>query len=113
MGLELVENSAGGAVGTVGQFRTLQRYVLTMLARGEGFVSDGQSHQEIGDLAIFLAPFGIQLRSGRRGLEARVRIDPNSMQGGFPPGHVQVSSRRNSASEQRELVVLPLQEEPA
>ena len=95
--------------GTVGQFHMLQRYVLTMLAMGEAVVPKGQGHQEIGNLAFFLAPFGIQPRQGCRVLEAKVRVDPNSIQGSLPPDQVQVNPQRNSVSEQRELVVLSFQ----
>ena len=93
IGLEMVENSAGGVSGTVGRFRMLQSYVLAMLTMGEEVIPEGQGHQEIGDLAIFLAPFGIHPRQGRRGLEARVKVDPNLTQASPHPDQVQAGPK--------------------
>ena len=107
----MVENSAGGAAGTVGRFCMLQRYVLTMLAIEEEVIPEDQGHQEIGDLAIFLAPFGIQPWPGHRGLEAKVRVDPNSTQTSLHSGRGQIGPQRNLVEEQKALVVLPFQRE--
>ena len=110
-GLEMVENSAGRAAGTVGRFRMLQRYVLTMLTMGEEVVPEGQGHQKIGDLAIFLAPFGIHPRQGHWGLEARVRVGSNLTQASLHPDQVQAAPQKNSVGEQKVLVVLPFRRE--
>ena len=103
--LEMVENSEEGAAGTVGHFRMLQSYVLTMLTMGEEVIPEGQSHQEIGDLAIFLAPFGIYPRQGYRGLEARVRVDLILAQASPLPDQAKAAPKRNSVGERKASVV--------
>ena len=44
----------------LGRFRTLRDYVLAMLKMEGEPLQEGQDNHKVGDLGIFLAPFGIR-----------------------------------------------------
>ena len=72
----------------------------------------GQENQDIGDLAIFLAPFGIYLRQGHRGLEAKVVVGPALAWKGPPPeNQAQSAPKRNWVGVRKTYVVLTLRKD--
>ena len=96
----------------MGQLRMFRGYVLTMLKIEGEALPEGQDNQEIGDLAIFLAPFGIYPRQGCRGLEAKVVVGPTLARKGPPPDNqAQAAPKRNWVGERKMSVVLPLRKD--
>ena len=87
----------------------LQDYVLAMLKIEGEPLPEGQDNHEIGDLAVFLAPFGIYPKQGCQGLEARVAVGPTLVRKDPPPGNQsQTAPKRNWVGERKTKVVLPL-----
>ena len=112
MGLGMFKKSAGRVSGTLGRFKMLQDYVLTMLKIEGEALPEGQDNQEIGDLAVFLAPFGIYPRQGCRGVEAKVVVGPTLARKGPPPDNqAQAAPKRNWVGERKTRVVLPLRKD--
>ena len=73
---------------------------------------EGQDNHKIGDLAVFLAPFGIYPKQGRWGLEARVAVGPTLVQKDQPPGNQpQTAPKKNWVGERKMTVVLPLRKD--